>query len=414
MTYRSGFTLIELLIVIAIIAVLAVVVVLTLNPSQLILQSRDSGRLSDMANLSAGLGYYVTDASINGTVSLGSSSVVYVSLPDPTATSTAGDHCEGLSLVALPSSYSYHCAASSTFRNMNGQGWVPVDFTGITQGVPFGSLPTDPVNTSSSRDYYTYTTDGTHYEVTAVMESAKYQLGGSNDVISGDGGTLASVYEKGSKIGLEPLDYGDSSLVGLWTFDEGGNNVAYDYSGDNATGSLSSPPPTWATGRIGSGALSFNGSNNYVNVSNAPSLNFVNTITVSMWYYEISNSGYQYLIEENDPSGFGFRGSSGNMRLDSGGSNYCIQSAYPVSLNSWELLTAVAVPSGASTNWSIYKNGTLQSTSTCSNMNTSGASLVIGKYPAGLYFWNGLIDDVRVYNRALSAAQIAALYAGGK
>jgi hypothetical protein len=39
--------------------------------------------------------------------------------------------------------------------------------------------------------------------------------------------------------------------------------------------------------------------------------------------------------------------------------------------------------------------------------------LYIRKRAAGSYF-SGLIDDVRVYNRALSAAEIAALYAGGK
>jgi hypothetical protein len=34
--------------------------------------------------------------------------------------------------------------------------------------------------------------------------------------------------EKGTKLGLEPLDYGDPALVGLWTFDEGSGSVAYD------------------------------------------------------------------------------------------------------------------------------------------------------------------------------------------
>ena len=45
---RSAFTLIELLVVIAILAILAVVVVLVLNPAELLKQSRDANRLSDM------------------------------------------------------------------------------------------------------------------------------------------------------------------------------------------------------------------------------------------------------------------------------------------------------------------------------------------------------------------------------
>jgi prepilin-type N-terminal cleavage/methylation domain-containing protein len=58
---RRGFTLIELLVVIAIIAVLAIVVVLTLNPAQLLKQSRDSGRLSDMNTITSALNIYNED-----------------------------------------------------------------------------------------------------------------------------------------------------------------------------------------------------------------------------------------------------------------------------------------------------------------------------------------------------------------
>jgi prepilin-type N-terminal cleavage/methylation domain-containing protein len=52
---RKAFTLIELLVVIAIIAILAVVVVLTLNPAEILKQSRDSNRVSDMDTLTHAL-----------------------------------------------------------------------------------------------------------------------------------------------------------------------------------------------------------------------------------------------------------------------------------------------------------------------------------------------------------------------
>jgi prepilin-type N-terminal cleavage/methylation domain-containing protein len=233
MHHRSAFTLIELLVVIAILAVLAVVVVLTLNPTGLLQESRDSSRISDMASLNSAIGYSLAD---NSGESIGSPNTVYVSIPDPVATSTAGDQCQGLGLPALPANY--QCAASSTYRLTNGTGWIPVNLQNNTFGSSLAQLPIDPINQSSSRRWYTYETDGNgHFEVTAAFESSKYQLGGSNDQVSGDGGTLASVYEKGSKIGMEPLDYGDASLVGYWTFDEGTGSTTYDYSGNNATGS---------------------------------------------------------------------------------------------------------------------------------------------------------------------------------
>jgi prepilin-type N-terminal cleavage/methylation domain-containing protein len=152
---RRGFTLIELLVVIAIIAILAVVVVLTLNPAELLRQSRDSNRVSDMSTLNEAVNLYSTDQGGASGYSLGSANTVYVSIPDPSATSTAGDQCQGLGLISLPSTYTYHCAASSTYRNVNGTGWIPINFSTISTGSPLGSLPVDPTNSSSSRLYYT-------------------------------------------------------------------------------------------------------------------------------------------------------------------------------------------------------------------------------------------------------------------
>src|ERR1019366_2823059 len=144
--YRKAFTLIELLVVIAIIAILSVVVILVLNPAQLLQQSRDSNRVSDMATMNTALGIY----SAGGGASLGSSNVVYVSIPDPTATSTAGDQCQGLSLPAAPSGTSYFCGSSSTYRKPDGTGWIPVNLTTIAGGSPLGQMPIDPINQSSS------------------------------------------------------------------------------------------------------------------------------------------------------------------------------------------------------------------------------------------------------------------------
>ena len=60
--HKKGFTLIELLVVIAIISILAVVVVLTLNPAELLRQSRDSQRVSDLGTLKSAISLYLVDA----------------------------------------------------------------------------------------------------------------------------------------------------------------------------------------------------------------------------------------------------------------------------------------------------------------------------------------------------------------
>src|SRR6202171_1258892 len=167
---HSAFTLIELLIVIAIVAVLAVVVILVINPGELLRQARDSNRLSDLATVNEALGIFL----VNNT-SLGVASTTYISIPDPSATSTAGDQCQGLSLPGLPSGWSYHCASPASYKNVDGTGWLPVHFRGISSGSPISNLPVDPQNQSSTNFYYTYTTDGTKYELTSMLESSKYK-----------------------------------------------------------------------------------------------------------------------------------------------------------------------------------------------------------------------------------------------
>ena len=195
---RRAFTLIELLVVIAIIAILAVVVVLTLNPAELLKQSRDSNRLSDLSTMSDALGLYSVD--VGG--SLGSSSITYLSVPDPNATSTAGDQCQALGL----SSSSWQCAGSSTLRNIDATGWIPVNFKSISTGAPISELPIDPVNQTSSDLFYTYQTNGTQYELTAKMESQKYQ-----SVAANDGGPYADLVEQGTNLTLAAMDFGGGS-----------------------------------------------------------------------------------------------------------------------------------------------------------------------------------------------------------
>jgi prepilin-type N-terminal cleavage/methylation domain-containing protein len=418
---RSAFTLIELLVVIAIIAILSVVVILTLNPAELLRQSRDANRVSDMATINGALGIYAEDTG----GSMGSSNVVYVSIPDPSATSTSGDQCQGLGLPSLPGLYSYHCAASSTYRNVDGTGWIPVNFQSISSGPPVGSLPIDPFNISSSRFYYTYTTDGTLYEVTAVMESSKYKPGGSNDVISGDGGPLASVYEKGSKLGLEPLDYGDPSLVGLWTFDEGSGTVAYNYSGNNTTGSWSGTRAGnngtyYTNGKVGNYAGYFDGTDDWLNLGSVPHQTV--PLTLTFWVNPATSTPVgifdsapgQADVIRNFPEGSCAAGSSGGAVFEWWVSNPTICFSLPA--NTWSFVALTYAYDG-NRRMSYYLNGQLKVSATGNtNLSLAWTALHVGAVlSSGVTSWyQGSLDDFRIYNRALSAAEIQAMYNGQK
>ena len=74
--------------------------------------------------------------------------------------------------MGFPAGY-FHCPASSTYQNSDGTGWLPINFTLISAGNPLNQLPIDPTNTTSSEEYYVYSTDGTNYKVTASPEAQK-------------------------------------------------------------------------------------------------------------------------------------------------------------------------------------------------------------------------------------------------
>ncbi|MDP1706581.1 MAG: prepilin-type N-terminal cleavage/methylation domain-containing protein, partial [bacterium] len=85
LNWHKGFTLIELLVVIAILAILSVAVVLIIYPADIIRQSRDSNRLTDLANLSKAVN---TFSVTNADSFVGTSSIVYVSISDSVTTCT--------------------------------------------------------------------------------------------------------------------------------------------------------------------------------------------------------------------------------------------------------------------------------------------------------------------------------------
>ena len=254
------------------------------------------------------------------------------------------------------------------------------------------------------------------------MESGKYQIGGLNDVISTDGGTLASVYEKGSLLGLEPLDYGDTTLVGYWPLNEGTGTVAYDYSGNNATGSwhgtLAGANGYYSTGKSGGWAGYFNGSNDYVNVSSTAAIGSSN-FTVTLWVNSSNSSQVNANVLGKPDTGtsanvnyqfwLGSNGSDARFYTGNGSTYQSLDLSAPLSNSNWHQWVIVA--NGAQLIQ--YVDGQKLGSATQTLTPASNASpLQIG---GGLnYYYNGSINNVRIYNRALSATQIAAMYSGGK
>jgi prepilin-type N-terminal cleavage/methylation domain-containing protein len=198
---KKGFTLIELLVVIGIIAVLAVAVILTLNPTELLRQSHDAQRISDLSTLKSAIGLYLVDTAYP---SLASSSfgynACYLSTISGVANGTTTAKCGVFANTYASGDAS---TTSAFYRSANSTGWLPVNLAQLSYGTPLSALPVDPVN--SPNYYYSYaatTTGGYYYEIDAFMESKKYGASGTNDVVSTDGGDNPHAYEVGNFPGL--------------------------------------------------------------------------------------------------------------------------------------------------------------------------------------------------------------------
>jgi len=206
--FRQSFTLIEILVAVALIAVLAVAIILSLNPSELIKQARDSQRMTDINNLARAVNLYIGDT--GGSGFYGTSSVVYVSIPDTTST------CANLGLPPLSSGWSYKCVSSSTLQKTDGTGWIPIDFRKQSFGKTLSKLPIDPINQTSTGNFYTYTYNQQtgKYEINTRFESTKRQ-----ELALSDGGDNGNVYEQGQSLSLMPNSiYLTNSNVWLKTF----------------------------------------------------------------------------------------------------------------------------------------------------------------------------------------------------
>ena len=190
--FKSAFTLVELLVALGIVAVLSTVVIVTLNPAELMKQARDSNRISDLNTFNTTLGIYAADV-VDATT--GTSSIVYVSLPDSSPT------CANLGLPTLSGGWTYSCATIENYKKTDGTGWIPVNLSRISFETPLSQLPIDPKSSTSTGLYYTFVTAGSWWEFTSILESEKY---GPRMVL--DGGASENAFEHGTDLTLTPTE----------------------------------------------------------------------------------------------------------------------------------------------------------------------------------------------------------------
>ncbi len=199
-----------------------------------------------------------------------------------------------------------------------------------------------------------------------------------------------------------------TGLVAGYSFDAGTGTTATDSSGNNNTGTINTA--TWTTGKYG-GGLNFNGTAK-VQVPSAASLNLTSGMTLAAWIKPTVNQSGWVTILQKQPDAYVLNASNGTGALFPGGgatSNNGWQYVSGVSASPVNTWTHVAVTyDGAILR--MYVNGAQVATQpgTGTIQTTSSPLWIGGNSPYGEYFV-GLIDEVRVYNRALTPGEIATI-----
>jgi hypothetical protein len=213
-------------------------------------------------------------------------------------------------------------------------------------------------------------------------------------------------------VALIPADAGRTAvapgLVAAYSFDEGAGTIANDVSGSGNRGTVSGA--SWVTsGRYG-GALSFDGTNDSVLVPNAASLQLTTGMTLSAWVNPSSVAGrWRTVVFKERPGGMTYalyannRANRPTGQIFSGGAERDAVGTAAVAANAW---THLATTYDGST-LRLYANGVQAATLAYSGaIVSSTGSLRIGGNAIWGEWFAGRIDDVRIYNRALSQTEV--------
>ena len=197
-----------------------------------------------------------------------------------------------------------------------------------------------------------------------------------------------------------------AGLVAAYGFDEGSGATVTDASGNGNTGTVNDT--TWSTtGKFG-GALKFNGTNSLVTIPDSASLHLSTGMTLEAWVdpSTVSSAWRDVVYKANDNfylEATSTNGSLPDAGMIAGGSYGDAFGTAKLTASAWAFLTETYDGSALK----LYVNGTqVASTPHTGAITTSTSPLQIGGDSLYGQYFAGLIDNVRVYNVALTAAQI--------
>ena len=383
----------------------------------ILLLNESAGELLFVYTSTEGSGNIVTRTSPTASIAFGAASpLMSGSYNEPTSTKqNYSDDLVVLASSGTTSAVGRHCTAGA-----------PVNHAPVAQAGAL-STPVDTaangtlVATDADSDPLTYSVVASGSKGTAVVTNTATgaytytpdagQTGSDSFTFKANDGTvdsnIATVSVTITSGGTDP------SLVGWWKMDETGTaSTAVDSGAAPANNAATVAGPTFVTGKVGN-AISLNGTSQYASAPDEASLDITGNITVAAWI-KPKSVGTEGIIKKGITGGSaGYElslGSSGKVFVRFNGqaaSRVDSATSYPTDGNTWVHVAGTY----DGTTVRLYYNGVSE------NPKPASFSLLANNYPLSIgvngdltqYFFDGAIDDARVYNRALSASEILAL-----
>lgn len=217
-----------------------------------------------------------------------------------------------------------------------------------------------------------------------------------------------------------PQAHAASDLIGYWNFDEASGPASADSSSNSNHGTFSGAgvthstvlPPTSCF--VNTHSVMFDGSGDYVSIADNASMDPTNAISISFWMNPntVSN-GYQHIVFKQGPvvTSYGVWLANDHIYMeDNDNSIRGMNSNSAVTAGAWHYITVTY----DGTTQGLYIDGVLDNSQVIPGITLTYTNSPV-KIGSGDYNnpFAGYVDDLRIYNRALTAGEIADMAAGG-
>ena len=271
------------------------------------------------------------------------------------------------------------------------------------------------VTTDTNGDYLFADFPAGYYEVLLNRNGipAGYEPTYDNDGIDSPDRVFAQIAQGEDLDGIvfgynaSPLTTG---LIGYWPLDDGFGTTAIDASPVATDGSLVNGP-VWTTGAV-NGALDFDGVDDAISFPSQPLLTTVQDVTIAAWIRHSPTNQWRSIVDARDSTADGY-----DLYLNPTGrpflryNNDTLVGPDVVADGNWHHIVGTVDANGLR----LYVDGLLvaSGSSVVQPVNVSNHLRIGENYAYGNSFFAGSLDEVRIYQRALDAADIVDLYRFG-